>query len=81
MLASTPRQLVVLMDGHACGIGASIFLNAPYVVCTESSSVEFPESAYGFIPSAGSIFFLSKLYHNLGQYLAYTGIKLSGADL
>lgn len=63
------------------GLGVSCFITAPFVVATERTSIEYPESSYGFIPVAGSIFLLSQLAHNFGIYLAMSGSRVSGTDL
>ncbi|VDK68778.1 unnamed protein product [Cylicostephanus goldi] len=39
-----------------------------------------PETALGLFPDVGGSYFLSRLKHNLGNYLALTGYRLQGAD-
>ncbi len=38
-------------------------------------------SAYGWVPSMGMSFVLSRLRGSLGAYLAVTGVPVKGADL
>ena len=83
LLASFSKHSIVLLDGHASGTGASIFLQSQFVVASDSASIEWPEASYGLIPAGGASFLLSKMPRQpaLGKYLGMTGKKLEGADV
>ncbi len=55
------KPLIVIVDGNAIGIGATLLLHADYVLATERSIFSFPFSRLGFVPEAGSSFLLPQI--------------------
>ena len=45
-----------------------------------NTKIAFNEVQFGFVPHAGSSYYLSRLPGELGTYLALTGLPLTGVD-
>ena len=70
-----------LVNGRAFGSGACIAALSHFGIANEQASMRFPETGFGFVPTGGSTFLLSRLPGEVGMYLALTGHKLHGTDL
>lgn len=73
--------LVPLLTGRVYGSGAVLAGLSHFGISSQFASTCFPETRFGFIPTAGASFLLSRLPCELGLYLALTGHKLRGTDL
>lgn len=80
-ISKLTTPFVAYMDGHMTGCGIGFPMAARYRVCSPDATIHFPELHTGFIPHCGASFFLSRLPHHLGRYLALTGATLRGYDL
>lgn len=80
-VATLKPILVALMDGIVMGGGVGISVHAPIRIATEKSMFAMPEAKIGLFTDVGGGYFLSRLKHNLGNYLGLTGYRLKGADL
>ena len=58
------------------GIGVSVF--SKFRIATENSVWAMPEAKIGFFTDIASSYFLPRLKHNLGVYVAMTGHRLKG---
>lgn len=72
---------VALLNGITMGGGAGISIPGTFRVATEKTVFATPETSIGFHPDAGASFYLSRLPGYLGEYLALTGDKISGAEM
>ncbi|XP_060218929.1 3-hydroxyisobutyryl-CoA hydrolase-like protein 1, mitochondrial [Lycium barbarum] len=72
---------VALLNGITMGGGAGISIPGTFRVATEKTVFATPETLIGYHPDAGASFYLSRLPGYLGEYLALTGDKISGAEM
>ena len=73
--------IVTLMDGKCYGSAACFALLSHFPMTTANTNVCFPETGFGFVPTGGASYFLSRMPDHIGLYLALTGTRLVGADL
>ena len=71
---------VALIDGYHAGSGVGISLHGTHRVAGEAYRLAMPEVAAGYFPDAGGGWFLARLPHEIGMYLALTGRPLGRAD-
>lgn len=74
------KPIVAAMDGVVMGGGVGIGLPCRYRIATENTRFAMPETAIGLFPDVGGGWYLSRLPHRIGQYLALTGARIAGAD-
>lgn len=72
-VATYPKPIVAFLDGIVMGGGVGLTAGARYRIVTEQTRWAMPESGIGFFPDVGMRFFLSRLKHQAGRYLALTG--------
>lgn len=72
---------VALLDGLTMGGGAGISVPGMFRVATDKTIFATPETQIGFHPDAGASFYLSHSPGYLGEYLALTGERLTGAEM
>ncbi|WP_137918538.1 enoyl-CoA hydratase/isomerase family protein [Hydrogenophaga sp. 2FB] len=75
-----PKPYIALMDGIVMGGGMGISQGASLRIVTERSKLAMPETNIGLFPDVGGGYFLSRCRGHLGEYLALTGLVLSGQD-
>ncbi len=75
-----PKPIVVLADGITMGGGAGLMMNAAHRVAGERFVFAMPEVGIGFFPDVGAAWFLPRLTHRAGVYLALTGLRCEGGD-
>ncbi|WP_442679889.1 enoyl-CoA hydratase/isomerase family protein [Sphingomonas sp. ASY06-1R] len=80
LLFTSAKPIVSVMDGVVMGGGVGIALPARYRVATERTMFAMPEATIGLYPDVGGGWYLSRLPGRIGQYLALTAARLSGAD-
>ena len=74
------KPTVAVMDGITMGGGVGIALPCRYRIATERTRLAMPETGIGLFPDVGGGWYLSRLPGRIGQYLALTGHRVSGAD-
>lgn len=74
------KPVVTFMDGITMGGGVGLTLPARFRVATENTRFAMPEGAIGLFPDVGAGWFLSRLQHRIGQYLALSDTRIDGAD-
>lgn len=79
-LFTYPKPVVAFMDGITMGGGVGISQPARYRVATENTRYAMPESGIGLFPDVGGGWYLSRLAHRIGPFLATTGARLDGAE-
>ncbi|XP_073061173.1 3-hydroxyisobutyryl-CoA hydrolase-like protein 1, mitochondrial [Primulina eburnea] len=72
---------VSILNGITMGGGAGISIPGTFQLATDRTIFATPETLIGFHPDAGASFYLSHLPGYLGEYVALTGEKLSGAEM
>jgi enoyl-CoA hydratase len=74
------KPVVAFMDGITMGGGVGISQPATVRVATENTRFAMPETGIGLFPDVGGGWYLSRLPGHMGEYLALTGHRLSGAE-
>lgn len=74
------KATVAFLNGVVMGGGVGIALPCRWRVATENTKFAMPETAIGLFPDVGGGWYLSRLPGRIGQYLALTGARLSGAE-
>jgi len=74
------KPIVAFMDGITMGGGVGISQPARYRVATENTRFAMPETGIGLFPDVGGGWYLSRLQHRIGQYLAISDARIDGAD-
>ena len=80
LLFTYAKPTVAFMDGITMGGGVGISQPCRWRVATERTMFAMPESGIGLFPDVGGGWYLSRLPGRMGQYVALTGERLSGAD-
>ena len=75
-----PKPIVALIDGIVMGGGVGVSINASHRVAGERFSFAMPEVGIGFFPDVGATWFLPRLAHRAGVYLALTGLRADAGD-
>lgn len=76
-----PKPYIALIDGIIMGGGAGIAVNGMHRIVGESVSFAMPEVGIGFFPDVGASYFLPRLPHRIGIYLALTGARAGLGDV
>lgn len=74
------KPVVAFMDGITMGGGVGISQPARFHVATENTRYAMPETGIGLFPDVGGGWYLSRLPHRIGQFLALTGARFDGAE-
>lgn len=80
LIHTFPKPYIAFMDGICMGGGMGISQGASLRIVTERSKVAMPETGIGLFPDVGGGYFLSRCSGRLGEYLALTGLVLSGSE-
>jgi len=72
---------ISLLNGIVMGGGVGLSVHGSHRIATETSLFAMPETAIGFFCDVGGSYFLSRLPHSIGIYLALTGQRLKGKEL
>ncbi|MDO6415108.1 enoyl-CoA hydratase/isomerase family protein [Sphingomonas sp. BIUV-7] len=80
LLFTYAKPIVSVLDGIVMGGGVGIGLPARHRIATERTMFAMPETTIGLFPDVGAGWYLSRLPGRIGQYLALTGARLTGAD-
>jgi enoyl-CoA hydratase/carnithine racemase len=80
LVQTYPKPYIALMDGIVMGGGMGISQGASLRIVTERSKLAMPETHIGLFPDVGGGYFLSRCAGRLGEYLALTGLVLSGRE-
>jgi enoyl-CoA hydratase len=80
LLQSYPKPIVAVLDGVTMGGGVGISVHGSHRVATERTLFAMPETAIGLFPDVGGGWFLPRLEHEVGTWLALTGTRIKGLD-
>ncbi len=75
-----PKPYVAVLDGITMGGGVGISVHGRVRIATERTVFAMPEVGIGFFPDVGGTFFLPRLPHRFGWYLALTGERAGPGD-
>lgn len=74
------KPMVSLIHGLVGGAGLGISLHGTHRVAQDNFSLSVSEVSLGMVPQAGLAYWLSRLPHHVGMYLALSGRGLGRAD-
>lgn len=77
-IAQAKKPYVSLVNGIAMGGGLGLSVHGDVLVVSETSRMAMPETAIGFFPDVGGTYFLSRLKHDAGLWLALSGMPVKG---
>ncbi len=80
LMFTYPKPIVAFMDGITMGGGVGISQPAKFRVATENTRYAMPETGIGLFPDVGGGWYLARLPHRIGQFLALTGTRFDGAE-
>lgn len=80
LIADYPKPYVAWMDGVVMGGGIGISAHGSHRWVTPRAKVAMPETAIGFFPDVGGLWFLSRAPGELGTHVALTGLPVTAAD-
>ncbi|HEX6860464.1 MAG TPA: enoyl-CoA hydratase/isomerase family protein [Caulobacteraceae bacterium] len=80
LLFAYEKPVIVFMDGVTMGGGVGISMPARYRVATERTTFAMPETGIGLFPDVGGGWYLPRLPHHAGLWLALTGARIKAAD-
>jgi enoyl-CoA hydratase/carnithine racemase len=75
-----PKPYIAFMDGVVMGGGMGLSQGARVRIVTEHSKLAMPETHIGLFPDVGGGYFLSRCPGSVGEYLALTGVVISGEE-
>ncbi len=79
-IAQCRKPWISLIDGIVMGGGLGLTMHGTYQVVSERALLAMPESRIGFFPDVGASYFLPRLPHNAGYWLAYTAMAVQAGD-
>jgi enoyl-CoA hydratase len=80
LLKFYPKPVVALLNGIVMGGGVGLSIHGSHRVGTERLKFAMPEVSIGFFPDVGASYFLPRLKHSVGAYLATTGAMIGLGD-
>ena len=80
LLFNYPKPVVAVMDGVTMGGGVGLSMPAKFRIATERTTFAMPETGIGLFPDVGGGWFLPRLHHHAGLWLALTGARIKAAD-
>jgi 3-hydroxyisobutyryl-CoA hydrolase len=75
------KPLLINLNGSVLNSGASIFTRVPLCMGSPHTKFKLNETELGYIPDAGSSYYLSRLPRDFGTFLALTGFEIDGFDV
>jgi enoyl-CoA hydratase len=80
LLKTYPKPVVSLLNGIVMGGGVGMSFHGSHRVASEKLMFAMPEVGIGFFPDVGASWFLPRLPHRIGTYLALTGARIALGD-
>lgn len=81
-MGNLSKPTISLWDGIVMGGATGISVHGPYRVATERSLFAMPETAIGFFPDTGSMYWMPRILGTeTAKYVALTGQRLLPEDL
>lgn len=81
-IGTSSKPIISLWDGIVMGGGVGISIHGKYRVATERSLFAMPETAIGFFPDVGSMYWMPRILDTpVAKYVALTGLRIKPEDL
>jgi enoyl-CoA hydratase len=80
LLKTFPKPVISLLNGIVMGGGVGMSFHGSHRVASEKLMFAMPEVGIGFFPDVGASWFLPRLPHHVGAYLALTGARIGLGD-
>jgi enoyl-CoA hydratase len=80
LLKTYPKPVIALLNGIVMGGGVGMSFHGSHRVASEKLMFAMPEVGIGFFPDVGASYFLPRLKHHAGTYLAVTGARIGLGD-
>lgn len=74
------KPYISFVNGIVMGGGVGLSVHGSHRIAGENYSFAMPETGIGLFPDVGGTYFLSRLKHNAGVYLALTGSRIKAED-
>ncbi len=75
-----PKRYIALLNGIAMGGGLGISINGSLRLAQANTQLAMPETAIGFFPDVGALYFLSQCPGYIGTYLGLLGIRINAKE-
>jgi enoyl-CoA hydratase/carnithine racemase len=75
------KPILVYMNGIVMGGGVGVAVAGTHRIVTETTKWAMPEMNIGLYPDVGGSYFLNKMPHHIGRYLALTSFMVKAADV
>jgi len=75
------KPYFAFLNGITMGGGYGVSGPGRHLIATDKTVFAMPEAQSGLYPDIGATYFLSRLPHHIGMYLALTGVSISGAEM
>ncbi|BFZ54000.1 hypothetical protein PYCC9005_001031 [Savitreella phatthalungensis] len=80
VVATLNKTTIAIWDGIAMGGGIGASICQDFRISTENTMIAMPECAIAFFPDVGASYFLNRLDHGIGAWLALSGSRVKGED-
>ncbi|MFZ9000212.1 MAG: enoyl-CoA hydratase/isomerase family protein [Bacteriovoracaceae bacterium] len=74
------KPIICMAHGITMGGGIGIMNGCSHRIVTETTLMAMPEITIGLFPDVGGTYFLNKIPHGLGLFLALTGARIKSGD-
>ncbi len=81
LLHTFGKPVVTFASGVVLGGGVGIAVSGTHRIVTEATKWAMPEMNIGLYPDVGGSYFLNKMPHAIGRYLALTSSMIKAADV
>jgi len=75
-----PKPYIALLNGITMGGGVGVSIHGSHSIAATNLRWGMPETRIGFFPDVGASYYLSRLPHHIGTYLALTGNSISADE-
>ena len=75
-ISAYPKPYIAIMNGITMGGGVGISAHGSHRIVTDSTKIGMPETTIGLFPDVGATYLLSRMPHQVGMYLAMTGLPI-----
>lgn len=79
-IARYPKPVVSFLNGFVMGGGVGVGCHASHRIVGATSRIAMPENAIGLVPDVGGTLLLARAPGRLGEFLALTAARMTGAD-
>ena len=78
--AKVNKPIMAIGPGNSLNSGAGLFAASGMPYINHTSLIAFNEVQFGFVPHAGTSYYMSRLPGDFGTFLTLTGFPISGKD-